>query len=328
MKTTSTIERAAMRPALALLVGCLCVLSNCSPRLLVLERIASGLPNYFFPKGSPPEQFDTIGNGVYSFRLGFDRTFVVRGPRGFLVVDCFNDRLARRLREVLRERFGNDRIEVLVVSHYHLDHSGGISVLQPDRIVAHERVPQYLADVGASARLRLPLRTGGSTPVELLRGDHSFSFGDRTVHLLHLGKSHTDTLYAVYLPKQRVLYGPDLAFVRAMPPAGMPDIYYPGFVRALDRVLALDFDVFVPSHFGIGTKKDVADFRKMTVVVRAALERRLARLEGPPRESADAREMIRGVYEELLPLYGDWHGFHEMFFATFQRNLAGGYLGF
>ena len=304
-------------------VAALGVIGGCSPYRAVLGQIGANQPGYFFPESAEAERLDMVAEGVYSFRFVFDRTFLVKGPQGWLVVDSFNDRLATRLRAVLRERFNDDRVDVLVLSHYHLDHTGGIGVLAPRTIVTHRLTPAYLKDQGALARL-----TTGRVSVQLIEGDQTREHGGVRLKLLYLGNSHTDTLYAVYLPKQRVLFAPDMAFVRAVPPAGMPDMYYPGFMRALDRLTALDFQTFVPSHFDLGTKADVAAFRGFMLEARAAVLRARSPDGGPPRTRAEGRAAVLKVHDELEARYGHWHGFREMFLPIYIRNLAGGYLGY
>ena len=71
----------------------------------------------------------------------------------------------------------------------------------------------------------------------------------------HYHLDHTDTLYAVYLPNERLLWTADFALVRTILPIGGPDYYFPGAVKAMERLAALDFDTFVPSHSGYGKSK-------------------------------------------------------------------------
>jgi glyoxylase-like metal-dependent hydrolase (beta-lactamase superfamily II) len=52
-----------------------------------------------------------------------------------------------------------------------------------------------------------------------------------------------------------LLWTADFALVRTILPIGGPDYYFPGAVKAMERLAALDFDTFVPSHFGYGNSK-------------------------------------------------------------------------
>lgn len=44
-----------------------------------------------------------------------------------------------------------------------------------------------------------------------------------------------------------VVYAPDMMFVKALPPFDFPDFYYPGYIRALDRLILLNAAHYAPS---------------------------------------------------------------------------------
>jgi glyoxylase-like metal-dependent hydrolase (beta-lactamase superfamily II) len=164
-----------------------------------------------------------------------------------------------------------------------------------------------------------------TNPIE---GDVSMTLGDVPVHLVFLGHSHTETLYAYHFPRERAVYAPDTAFVRTMPPFGLPDHYYPGYIRALDRIGALDFDALVPSHFGLGKKADLLAYRQMLVDYREAATRIVNEMGGNPSRGAGQRARIGPAYMALKAKYGDWHGFDAMFLPHFFGGIGGAYLGY
>jgi hypothetical protein len=43
----------------------------------------------------------------------------------------------------------------------------------------------------------------------------------------------------------------------------VPDLYAPGYLAALKRIIGLDFQIFVLSNFGCGVKQDLIDRRDM-----------------------------------------------------------------
>lgn len=100
-------------------------------------------------------------------------------------------------------------------------------------------------------------------PTDYVAGDKVLTIGGVEIRMLYLGLSHTDTLYAFHIPSERVVFTADLGLMRAVAPVGVPDRYAPGYLAAMDRIIAIDFDTFIPSHFGFGRKQDLIDWRSM-----------------------------------------------------------------
>src|SRR6185369_13018914 len=93
------------------------------------------------------QRFDTIADGVYSFRDGFDRDLIVDTSAGLVVVDPYNAAMAANLAAQLRQRFPGKRASHLIYSHYHLDHASGGAALASAEIIAHRRCPEYWRDL-------------------------------------------------------------------------------------------------------------------------------------------------------------------------------------
>ena len=106
-------------------------------------------------------------------------------------------------------------------------------------------------------------------------------------------------------------------FVKAMPPFGFPDWYYPGYIRALDRLIALNAAHYVPSHFDSGSRKDLIEFRNMMVDFRDAVSVGLSKFNYEAASGKNLRAVMDGVYPVLQERYGDWHGFDAMFVPHF-----------
>jgi glyoxylase-like metal-dependent hydrolase (beta-lactamase superfamily II) len=304
--------------ALLLLLAPLALAACDGARVGLMKRgFASATTAYFSDKDV---RFDTIADHVYSYRDGFDRDLIVETNEGLVIVDPFNATMATRLAAVLAQRFPGKPVSHLIYSHYHLDHTGGGAALAPRAVIAHRRCPEYWAELGKQEI---------APPTQLIDGDVELELGGVPFHLLYLGHSHTDTLYAVYLPRQKVLYAADLVFVQAVAPVGMPDWYRPGFLRALDRVAALDFQAFVPSHFDAGTKADFLAGRELygdtQRLVHAAVGAEGRRLtdDGPRFNAA-----VNDVFDTLQAKYGGWRGGGPMLLLFVQRNFTGEFLGY
>jgi len=282
--------------------------------------LAQAIPtDYFEPALDSPDEFEPVRGPLFAFRHGIDRSLIVDAGAELAVFDSFNTEHARRLAAELRRRFPGKPVRWVFYSHAHLDHIGGAAELAPSEVIAHRDVSRYIADwPGAHV---LPVTRG-------LDGDAELRLGPVSVRLLHLGRSHTDTLFAYYFPEQRTVFAPDTAFIHSLPPFGLPDYYYPGYVRALDRIAALDFELCVPTHFERGTKAEFLEFRQLMIDFRQASAALVADMGGDPSRGAGQRARIGDAYKQLRAKYGDYHGFEAMFIPHFLGGVAGAYLGY
>ena len=69
--------------------------------------------------------------------------------------------------------------------------------------------------------------------------------GDREIQILFLGRAHTGGDVMVYLPQDRLVFTGDVAFSG---PSFLGDGYVDEWPETLEKLKALDFDVFVPGH--------------------------------------------------------------------------------
>jgi glyoxylase-like metal-dependent hydrolase (beta-lactamase superfamily II) len=275
--------------------------------------------DYFETEVARGPLFEQVAERTYAYRYGFERSLVVDTGEGLAVFDCFDTAFTTALRAELTARFPGVPVRWLFYSHHHLDHVRGGAVLAPVEVVSHENALRYWKDWDTSDVV-MPTRT--------LRGDQALQLGQVEVRLLDLGLSHTDSLFAFHLPAQRVVYAPDMGFVHTLPPFGLPDFYYPGYVRALDRIAALDFDAFVASHFDRGTREDFLAYRAFFVETRERVATALKQRGGQPTSGRMVRDILDEVYPALQARYGGWHGFDAMMFPLFVRQVGGEYLGY
>jgi glyoxylase-like metal-dependent hydrolase (beta-lactamase superfamily II) len=339
MNTTATLETRtpsataqpatparARRRGLALGAGVLLAL-----QALALAALAAFAPvkewllqqaiptDYFEPWLDAPDELEQIRGPLYAFRHGIDRSLVLDAGDSLAVIDTYDAEHSRRLRAELERRFPAKSVRWVIYSHNHLDHIQGAAQLQPSEVIAHRDVMQYVADwPGADV---LPV-------TRPLTGDTTLQLGTIRMELLYLGHSHGSTLYAFHFPEQRAVFAPDTAFIHSLPPFGLPDYYYPGYLRALDRIAALDFELCIPAHFARGTRADFLAYRQLMIDFRAASAALVADMGGNPSRGAGQRARIGAAYRMLQAKYGDWHGFDAMFIPHFLGGIGGAYLGF
>jgi cyclase len=217
-----------------------------------------------------------IGDGAWAYLQpdggwGWSNAGLIIGQCECLLVDTlFDERLTASMLQELRATSGKtpQEIGVVVNTHANGDHSFGNALLPSAEIIASrssatemaEVTPNMLAQMMASsvslgetgeylrtifgsfhfdsARGRLPTRT--------FDGELQLQLGDCDVHLIEVGPAHTEGDVLVHVPRDRVVYTGDILFIDSTP------IMWAGpignWLKACERIAAMDVDVIVPGH--------------------------------------------------------------------------------
>src|SRR5437762_10691624 len=96
--------------------------------------------------------------------------------------------------------------------------------------------------------------------------------GARSVHVLWLGKGHTDGDVVVYLPQDKVIVTGDL--LHGWMPY-MADGYPYDWIRTLEAASALDFDTVIAGHGDVRSEEHTSELQSpMYLVCRLLLEKK------------------------------------------------------
>jgi glyoxylase-like metal-dependent hydrolase (beta-lactamase superfamily II) len=143
-------------------------------------------------------------------------------------------------------------IRFVVNSHPHFDHASGLAaaVAEGATILTHRNNEQVLERLLSGPRTL----TGDSlSKVTNRRNDVVNGTGDRevrrgtngkVVELVHIPNEHSDGMYAVYLPVEKVVWTADITAVNPNP-AQLGVVK--AFAQTADR-LKLDYTTFIPAH--------------------------------------------------------------------------------
>ncbi|GAA5442507.1 hypothetical protein Misp06_00681 [Microbulbifer sp. NBRC 101763] len=306
---------------IALLIFSALIVSACESEIRKAMMKQAIPVDYFEPFTELPSKFVQHSDRVYSFRLGMNRAMILKTNNGLAVFDCFNENFSKSLSDELKKQFPEHPVRWLVYSHNHLDHIRGGAHLSPKIVVGHNNINHLIQDWEHPLNKILPV----TSPID---GDKSLKFGDQTVHFLYMPESHSTTLYGFYIESEDIVFAPDMMFVNAFPPFGLPDWYYPGYIRALDRLIELNAKIYIPSHFNEGDRRDLIHYRNMMVDFRKTVEREMSKINYEPDQGKKLRAIFDIVYPELKSKYGDWHGFDAMFIPHFAGQVGGTYLGY
>jgi glyoxylase-like metal-dependent hydrolase (beta-lactamase superfamily II) len=300
-----------------------CITLGCNLRELAVDKAVAEQVNFIpDPDHLAGSDLQKVTDRVYTFRWTWDRSIVVFTNDGIVVTDPFNKEAATALKAALDKLAPGRPIHTMFYSHYHLDHVVGGAILNPEHVVAHAKCPEYWNDLRDEPGIDDILK-----PTQLIEGDQKITIGGVEFDLLYLGHAHTDTLYAFYLPGEKLLHTVDMGLVRTVFPIGGPDMYMPGVIKQMDRLAALDFDAYVPSHFGYGKKIDYLEALEFTKTVRRLSLEAVAKY-GVPTTADDWVTGYHYVYDPLKAKYGSYHGFNEEALFVVSRAVSGAILGY
>jgi glyoxylase-like metal-dependent hydrolase (beta-lactamase superfamily II) len=138
---------------------------------------------------------------------------ILKGKESLLVVDS---QYAKTADEVLKaiEELSSQKIQYLINTHYHGDHTGGNSILgRGARIISHENCKSSL--MAGLKPEESPESIGA--PQETYEDDMSLEVDGETVRLLYFGPAHTSGDTVVVFESAKVIHAGDL-FFHGLPP--------------------------------------------------------------------------------------------------------------
>lgn len=216
-----------------------------------LYRVADGVYVY--------ENLQRIGALEVNFTTN---SFWVVTSDGVLVVDAMaNDLETQKMLDVLH-RVTNKPLKYLVIGADHSDHTGGDAVFPASTVLISTA---YSA--GRMREMSAARRPGASPlpiPSMIVQDRQILNLGGREIQVLNLGRAHTGGDLAVYLPKEKVMFGSEIYFNRLYPStySGYPSEW----IAALKKMEAYDADVVLPGHGFVDSpralKEELVNFRR------------------------------------------------------------------
>jgi cyclase len=230
-----------------------------------------------------------LGNSVYAYlqpdgTWGWSNAGIVTDGKASLLIDTLFDlKLTREMLDTMRKSIpAAAHIDMVVNTHANGDHCWGNELVADAQIIASTSTaeemttgiaPGHLAALLKQApqlgqlgeygsRIFGPFEFDNITltpPTKTFEGELSLKVGDKEVHLIEVGPAHTlgDTL--VHIPADRVVFTADILFI-----GGHPIIWAgptSNWLRACDRILAMDVETIVPGHGPITDKKGVVEVK-------------------------------------------------------------------
>src|SRR5262249_35441893 len=142
---------------------------------------------------------------------------------------------------------------------------------------------------------------------------------DREIHLLHLGRAHTEGDVFVYLPKEKVVITGD-AMIGWTPFMG--DGYPEDWAGTLDRLAQLDFTPIIMGHGEVANRDWLRTFRSYVHDMVEAVRREVA--AGATLSEVQQRVLAKlaPTYEKPFSKYADYRPWRAGLLANVERTFA------
>lgn len=259
------------------------------------------MPARIRPLTGDPPRFEgglqEVGEGVWAWLQpnggwGEANAGLVVGSDGALLVDTlWDERLAQQMLEAMASALKDRQLRYVFNTHSDGDHWWGNAAVPASAEILttaasratmdEDATPQELARLarlaGLGARLPGPFRGLTSYVGQMLAPfqfgavrlrfpDRSFeleetlTLGDRAARLLKVGPAHTPGDAIVHVADAGIAFAADVLFVGATPVMWFGPLE--GWLAALDTLLSLDADVYVPGHGPVCGREGVVELRE------------------------------------------------------------------
>ena len=142
---------------------------------------------------------------------------------------------------------------------------------------------------------------------------------DREIHLLHLGRAHTEGDVFVYLPEEKIVITGD-ALIGWTPFMG--DGYPEDWVTTLDRLAQLDFTHIIMGHGDVADRDWLKTFRSYVHDMVEAVREEMAR--GATLDETKERVLAKlsPTYEKPFSNYGEYRPWRAGLLANIERTFS------
>src|SRR6266566_8484633 len=242
------------------------------------------MSNWSYTKG-----LHDLGNSVYAY-LQPDGTWgrsnagiITDGEASLLIDTLFDLKLTQQMLDTMRKSIqAAAHIDMVVNTHANGDHCWGNELVADAQIIASARTTEEMTTDISPAQLAMLLKHAPelgqlgefasrifgpfdfdnitlTLPTKTFESELTLKVGGKDVHLIEVGPAHTrgDTL--VHIPGDRVVFTGDILFI-----GGHPIIWAgptSNWLRACDRILAMDVETIVPGHGPITDKQGVIEVK-------------------------------------------------------------------
>lgn len=181
-----------------------------------LRRIVMGVGYQDYGR-EPKVDVVEVAKGVYHVKGGTHHSLAVEMKDYLVVVEAplFEER-SLAVMKALEAKIPGKPVKYLVMTHFHIDHSGGIRAYAAKgaTILTQEGNVEFVKTVLGRPKTIRPdslAKAGNVTPkIEGIKDVKSLTDGERTIELREVPNPHVSGMLVAYLPKEKMLFVSDL----------------------------------------------------------------------------------------------------------------------
>ena len=256
--------------------------------------------------------------GHYRYESGTRVSGIIVTDDGIVVVDGLSsEEMGRHERQLIADRFGLP-VRYLVSSTFHNNYTHG-NVAYDDAIkIGHEA---YKSDL-----LALMIEDGAAAAEQAARlpdityqEQMTITLGGKEIQIIYIGPAHTRGDSIVFVPEDRIVYVSELLFYDRFP---WMNSGYVNWINAIDRVLAMDADIFVPGQ-GPMTFSDPRESRDAMLRMRQVLVDARDAVQQQIAQGALEEEIVSNVMLQQHAELGGYRQQREVVLRRTYQDLQG-----
>jgi glyoxylase-like metal-dependent hydrolase (beta-lactamase superfamily II) len=178
-----------------------------------LRRVVMGVGYQDFGREQKVD-FVELAKGVYQLKGGTHHSMAIEMKDHVVVVEAplFEER-SLAVMKALEAKIPGKPIKYVVMTHFHIDHSGGIRAYAAKgaTIVTHEGNVEFVKTVLSRPKTIRPdslAKAGNVTPN--VEGVKNITDGERTIELREIPNAHSAGMLVAYLPTEKLVFVSDL----------------------------------------------------------------------------------------------------------------------
>jgi cyclase len=262
-----------------------------------------------------------VAGNIYMLQGAGGNIGVSAGKDGILIVDDQFAPLADKIRAALKGLGGNGKLEFVLNTHWHFDHTGGNEIFGREApVIAHHNVRKRMAGEQSLRGEKVPPSPPGALPVLTFGDAVSIHFNGEEIRAVHFPKGHTDGDSVIFFTGSNVVHMGDDFFAGRFP---FVDLENGGSVQGLidniGKVLGqIPADAkIIPGHGPLSTVEDLRSYLRMLQETTDVVRKRM-----------DAGRTLEQIQAEGLPVeWKEWGtGFinTETWIATIHASYSQG----
>jgi cyclase len=219
-----------------------------------------------------PTEFREVAQDIFAYvqadgGWNLSDAGLIVGDDSCVVVDALNTiATAQQFRNAI-EKTTRKRLQHLISTHHHGDHTNGNQVFAEASIIAHhqgrEEMERTPPPVVRPETVNTPLdnsRVVRTLPNLLIASTTFVYHGQRRIELIPCAPAHTNNDLLVYVPDEGVLFGGDVVFFYSTPMCGGGNFHH--WMDVIDDIARMDVKIIVPGHGPVGGIAELAEMRE------------------------------------------------------------------